>query len=64
MPSLWLTKTWWQKLLLQYYRQLVYYYNLKKKREKIKIKNFIKTFVGFVFFWVALYFPSQHFVLQ
>ena len=44
--------------------QLVYYYNLKKKREKIKIKNFIKTFVGFVFFWVALYFPSQHFVLQ
>jgi len=51
MPSLWLTKTWWEKLLLQYFMHVVYYYNLKKKRGIIKTKNCIQIFVGWVLFF-------------
>jgi len=49
MPSLWLTKTWWEKLLLQYFTHYVYSYNLKKiGLLKIKIV-FSQRLVGSVF---------------
>jgi len=50
MPSLWLTKTWWEKVLLQYFMHYAYYYNLEKKEEQRKLKIFIQRFVGSVLF--------------